>query len=165
MLDMRGMGTVYRRRESGHWWIQYYLKGKPYRESSGSEKKSDAQKLLRRKLAEIELHTFSEPALDRITIAELVADLLTWYVGEKRKPTFEKDARSRWTLHLAPFFAQAKASDLGTAQLRAYRVERTAAGAADATVNRELQVLRKAYRLAAEAEPPKVRRVPKFALP
>ena len=61
---MRGMGTVYRQQGRPIWWIQYYKSGKPYRESSGSEKKSDAQKLLRRKLAEIELHTFSEPALD-----------------------------------------------------------------------------------------------------
>jgi hypothetical protein len=46
--------------------------------------------------------------------------------------------------------------------MRAYRVKRTQDKAAFATINRELQVLRKAYKLAIESDPPRIDRIPKF---
>ncbi len=45
------MGTVYRR--GSIWWIKYYRNGKPFRESSKSQKISDAKRLLRRREGEI----------------------------------------------------------------------------------------------------------------
>jgi hypothetical protein len=39
--------------EGNVWWIKYYRHGKPYRESSKSEKVTDAQRLLKKREGEI----------------------------------------------------------------------------------------------------------------
>jgi hypothetical protein len=52
---------------------------------------------------------------------------------------------------------------LNTSMQRDYRAKRTRAGAADATIDREL-CIRKAYQLAADHDPPKVAKVPKFEI-
>ena len=77
----------------------------------------------------------------------------------------KKDTESRWIKHLAPYFGNTKAIDLGTTAMKNYRVRRLAEKASDPTVNRELQVIRKAFRLAAECDSPKVLRVPRFKFP
>jgi hypothetical protein len=164
MADMRGDGTVFRQKGSRFWWISYWRDGKRRRESSGSEEFKVARDLLNLRRAGAIVRAGEVPAStpETVTIAELVSDLLAWYLTENPRPVFHKDTLSRWELHLQPFFGDTKASELGSSHLRAYRVKRTAEKAAFATINRELQILRKAYKLAAESEPPKVLRVPKF---
>jgi hypothetical protein len=51
-MKPRGSGSVYRR--GGVWWIKFYDRtGRARRESSGSEVKSDAEKVLRKRLGEV----------------------------------------------------------------------------------------------------------------
>ena len=52
----RGFGSLFLR--GSVWWIKYYRLGKPYRESSGSEDLRRAEKLLKRRVAEIEMGQF-----------------------------------------------------------------------------------------------------------
>jgi hypothetical protein len=75
-----------------------------------------------------------------------------------------RSIESSWRLHLEPFFGKMKAIELSTEQQRKYRGGRSKAGASIATVNREVQFLRRAFKVAAEQDPPKIRRVPKFIL-
>jgi hypothetical protein len=84
----------------------------------------------------------------------------------KGKKTFAADTEARWRLHLQEKFEHVPAHRLTTTMLREYKGERFAEKdkPAVATVNRELQVIRRAFRLAANHEPPKVSRVPKFEL-
>jgi hypothetical protein len=42
---MRGMGRIYQR--GPIWWIAYYFNGEQKRESSNSERESDAKRLLK----------------------------------------------------------------------------------------------------------------------
>lgn len=171
---MRGDGTVYRQKGSKFWWISYWRGTQRRRESSKSEDFQVARNLLNLRRAGItptvDLPT-STP--ETVTIRELIDDLLNWYLSENPRPKFHKATQSQWNHHLKNFpfrlptgdsvrFADLKAAELGTQHLRAYRVKRTQEKAAFATINRELQVIRKAYKLAAEGEPPKVMRVPKF---
>ena len=99
-------------------------------------------------------------------MGELVDDLLAWYGTVARKPTFADDAEARWNLHLKTFFGDMRANQVTTDALRRYRKSRmTEANApAPATVNRELQVLRKAFKLAAKSSPPKIQVVPQFEM-
>src|SRR5436309_3630381 len=159
---MRGDGSIYLRGDV--WWMRFYRSGKPYSESAQPTVKTEARTKLRARVQESRSDKFVPPPIDRITISDLVQDLLAWYATENRKPTFAADVRSRWTRHLESFFGHMRASQLGTDQRREYRGHRTGEGATDTTVNSELQILRKAYRLASEAEPSKVRRVPRFVL-
>jgi hypothetical protein len=48
----RGQGSVYLRNGST-WWIRYYKNGRAFRESSGSEKRNEAEELLRTRLAAV----------------------------------------------------------------------------------------------------------------
>jgi integrase len=106
---------------------------------------------------------FVDPKLGRITVQDLVDDLLEHYkaVG---KLDFREDTARRWRNHLSASFAMMKAASLGTSALQSYRAKRMDEGASVASVNREVQVLRKAFKLAYEHEPPKVKRVPKFTI-
>jgi integrase len=172
--EMRGDGTVYRHKNSKFWWISYWRGTQRRRESSKSEDFQTARALLNLRRAGI------TPAVDlptstpeTVTIQELIDDLLNWYLSENPRPKFHKATESQWNHHLKNFtfqlpdgesirFADLKAAELGTQHLRAYRVKRTQEKAAFATINRELQVIRKACKLAAESEPPKIMRIPKF---
>jgi hypothetical protein len=58
-----------------------------------------------------------------------------------------------------PFFTRVRACDVATDRVRRYIDVRLAEGAQPATVNWELAVLKRAFSLARECTPPKVRAV------
>lgn len=58
------------------------------------------------------------------------------------------------------FFSRLRASDVATDRVRRYIDARLAAGAQPATINRELALLKRAFNLARECTPPKVKLVP-----
>src|SRR5262244_1499523 len=79
----RGEGTVYLRGRI--WWIKYSVNGEPVPESSGSDKESDARKLLRKRLGEIAAGRFIGPDAERVTVRELAEDYLNDYrVNDKK---------------------------------------------------------------------------------
>jgi len=67
-----------------------------------------------------------------------------------------------WSLHLKPFFGALRALDVSSGLVAKYVDSRQQEGAANATINRELAALKRMYRLAHQATPPKVLRVPAF---
>jgi integrase len=62
--------------------------------------------------------------------------------------------------HILPFFGPIRAAQFGTNKVKTYITKRKAAEAANATINRELAIVRRAFTLAFEHDPPKVARVP-----
>src|SRR5262249_32779096 len=74
------------------------------------------------------------------------------------------DAEERWKCHLQPVFENVRAAHLTTDMLEKYKASRDAEGASIATVNRELALLRRAYRLAKQCTPPTVADIPHFPL-
>src|SRR5262249_21132490 len=56
---LRGFGTVYQRGRI--WWISYWWRGEQKRESSGSVKRGDAERLLKRRLQELGRGRFIDP--------------------------------------------------------------------------------------------------------
>jgi len=145
---LQGFGTIYRRGRV--WWIKWSKDGKRRRESSKSERDSDAFKLLRRRIDEVARDRRRDPvAEDRVTMAQLFNALEADYTANGR--------RSRTTLafRLAPLreaFGQEKAHDVTAASIKRYKDQRQAAGKAPATVNRELAALRRAFTIAVEQE-------------
>ena len=49
----RGTGSVYRQKKSPNFWIQYYRNGRVYRESSQTDNRRKAEKLLQKRLGDI----------------------------------------------------------------------------------------------------------------
>jgi integrase len=74
----------------------------------------------------------------------------------------EYHARFRWRLHLRPAFGGLAPSQVTSATINGYVDARQQAGASNATINRELALLKRAYTLACRCEPPKVVRIPRF---
>lgn len=70
----------------------------------------------------------------------------------------------RWKLHLEPVFAAVRASQVSTDTLRRYVERRQTAKASNATINRELALLRSAFHLALKSSPARVARVPHFPI-
>ncbi len=161
---MRGQGRVYRptvRRKGGVlqetsiWWLDYSLRGRRHQESSHMTRKTDAQKLLRERMADREAGRLVGPSPDRVTFQQL---------RELVERQYELDGRrslGRIQIafdHLATFFGTKdetgdhsdRVVDITPTRVDAYTTQRLEAGAARATVNREVAALRRGFRLAVE---------------
>jgi len=156
----RGTGSLYLAAGSSVWWIKYYRNGRAYRESARTAHRRKAEKFLQRRLAEVSTGNFMGPQIERIRVSELADDLIRDYRINGRKSL--DWAERRWTLHLKPFFGELRAAQVGSELIARYVDERQTDKAGNATINRELAFLKRAYHLGYRATPPKVYRVPAF---
>ena len=96
-----------------------------------------------------------DPRADKVTIRELADDLKAEYAATGRRSL----DRLQFSLaHLLPALGDHRVVRLSTAQITAYTVTRREAGAANATINRELAALKRMLRLALQGE--KIHRAP-----
>ena len=160
MRRTNGTGCVYKRPDSPVWWLKYSRRGKAFRESSHETDQRKAEKMLRKRLGELEAGTFAGPQVERIKVQELAEDFIRDYRINGRKSL--DDAQARWTLHLEPFFGYMRAADVTSHQIASYVDSRQQEGASNATVNRELAALKRMFRIGVQATPPKVMRMPSF---
>lgn len=143
---MRGDGTIYKR--GNIFWLRYYRNGKLITLSSGTDNERKARASLKK-----EVHysrsqqRWLYPAQRSVTTEKIVLKLLDHYraIGKER---FGAYAQAAWKNHLSPVFGSLLAADITSYDCDKYRTSRTAEGAAQATVNRELAVLRRACVLA-----------------
>jgi integrase len=136
------------------WWIRYNRNGRRFEESSGSKLKQDATRLLKLREGDVAKGIAVSPALHRVTVDDVVQDVLNDYAANGKKTTAEVERR--WRLHLLPAFGGRRVSSITTSDLRAYVARRQAGtpdepGAKPATINRELAILKRGLRLAVQA--------------
>lgn len=162
---MRGMGRIFKRPNSSSWWIAYCHRGKEIRESSGSDERKLAERLLKQRLKEIGadslgLKAFVGPQQDRILVSELLdaleADLKLRQVRSlTRIQSHLKRAQNA--------FGDRRALDVTTETVDRYIEFRLSEKAAPATVNRETGLLAQAFKLAVERQristAPKIRKL------
>lgn len=151
----RGSGSIYQN-GSAVWWVKFYVRGISRRESSHSTDRKVAEKLLKRRLAEVETKTYIPRT--NVKVDELIADLFAEYRQQRRKSI--KTAEWRWKKHLQPFFTKLPADDVNTDLVQRYCATREGEQASGASINRELSVLKRAFHLAMKRTPPKVRSCP-----
>lgn len=153
----RGTGSIFRKPPNKNWFIQFYKKGKRIREGTGSPDFDAAKKLLRQRLHEIDQNEYvkrqSRPARVRDLYEALKLERETNRKGR------ERELPNRWA-HLEPEFGAVLAAEVTTDDVRRYTSARQKAGAANATINRELATLKRMFRLAMQSTPPKVSRIP-----
>lgn len=155
-MTVRGDGRTFLRGRT--WWIAYYgpagEKWQQIRESSGSESEVVAQKLLKRRIREVENHRdgtrhFGGPKQERVTVAKLLDSLKANYQERGIK------SLGRTLNHMKPvrdFFGHYRAAQVTPDTIRAFKKERREDGASDATINRALEILSAAYNLAIKEE-------------
>ncbi len=145
-MNRRGLGGAYRRGET--WWIRYFHDGKQYRGSSNSRSESRATALLKRRLGEIEGGHFIGPTGERITFEALIDDLVTDYKINTRRSL---PSALGYVKHLRAFFGLYKARAITTDAIRKYAKGRQDEGASNGSINRELALLKRAFRLSVKA--------------
>jgi integrase len=160
---VKGDGGVYKR--GNVYWVQYTQNGRTIKMSAKTGDKDIAKKRLRALVlkSRTDDNFFASLLPGRATIEELVLDLFSHYRTVKLKPKFADECEMRWNKHLLSVFGEMQADRLSSADVLSYRTARAEAGAAPATINRELQIIHASLVMGSEQEPPKVQRVPKFS--
>lgn len=168
-------GSIYLRPGSENWQIAYYdERGQLRRESSGTTSFREAENLLKARNGEVEKGTCLPSDAKHKTVGDVYQLLIDDYKMHKRASV--ESAEARWWAkvrnergevqqkpgRLQEWFGRLRAAELSTELLNRYVTYWQSQGLADATINRDLSALKRAYHLAHDATPPLVRSVPKF---
>ena len=147
---MRGTGRVFKRANSAFWWIAYCHRGKEIRESSASDDRKAAERLLKQRLKEIGadslgLKAFVGPKQDRLTVGELLDALESDFKLRRLKSLCQTLGHLRIVRNALGDLRAVAVSEVTVSR---YIERQLAEGKAPATVNRRTTLLGKAFRLA-----------------
>jgi integrase len=147
----RGEGRIFRRSGSSFLWCGYYLRGKEYRESTGTADRGKAERFLKHRLREIGADQigakpFVGPQQERMRVSKLLQALEEDYeLRGKDSPQFKAHVK-----HIREYFGEWRAVEVSAEAVDKYISTRREAGTAPATINRSTQLLAQAFKLAIE---------------
>jgi integrase len=137
------------RKTAATWWISYSTHGKRHRENAHSIKEADAARLLKLRLGQAAIGMPVGSQVERTTLGDILKMVEVDYAANGRRSL---DRVRHAGAHLKSFFDPAtKARILTADRITAYQAERLGQGAKSSTVNYELAVLRRAFRLGSRA--------------
>ncbi len=135
-------------RKSPTWWIQYHHHGKKFRESSKSDSRADAVKLLNRRMGEMGTGKLIGPDAEKVTFENLAAMIENDYKANSLK-SLER-AQSAMG-HLKATFGLDRALEITADRIDKYIIlRRDSERAKPATIHYELAILKRMFSLAVE---------------
>ncbi len=147
------MKHIYKRGDS--WYYQFTVKGKRFQGSIGDVSRAIAGEVAEKKRVEalegkLVERPIKSPLLGRHDaekdqFSDAAGEYMAYY-NQNHKPS----STDRWRsalLHLCRAFGSKRLDEISPFALESYKAERKGAGAADATVNRELACLRNLYNM------------------
>lgn len=156
MSSRKGMGGVYRpsysyggeKKQSSVYWCFYSIGGQKTRESTGTTKHQEAIRFLHCRLAE-RGQGISRRDLEKVKFADLVSRIEANYRQNGRRSL---DRMLASAAHLTSCFNGWRVVDITEPAIDSYIEKRLAAKAAPGTVNYELAILRRMFRLGQKAQ-------------
>jgi integrase len=145
-MSDRGDGYLYQRGRT--WWLGYYHHGRYVRESLGTTDQDAAEKLRKKRLKLVNTPHFVDPGTQRLRYEDLADAYLRDLRLNRRRSL--RDAE-RYVRQLGATFGSDRALDITPTRIEAYKEARLAEGVAPATVNRDLQALRRMFSIAVKA--------------
>jgi len=143
----RSEGCIYRVKNSANWYIKYYSHGKYHVEATGSADKKVAEKVLKDRLAKKTLGRLI-PGSSRVTFEDMEQYILDDYKTDGKRSL----DRIKISLeNLREYFSACRAETITTDKINIYKRERQAEDAANASINRDLSVLKRMFNLAIQA--------------
>ncbi len=154
-MKNRGLGFVYQPKykaattgevkTSQIWWISYSVRGDRQRESSESANRADAVRLLKLRTGQAAMGKPVGATVERTTLDDLIAMVEADYIANGRRSLDRVKFAAR---HLRAFFdGHCKARALTSDRIVAFQAYRREQGAKPSTVNYEVAVLRRGFRL------------------
>jgi integrase len=156
------MGSIYRPtykdrkglcRESSVYWIQYFVGGKRERENTHSESFEDAKNLLKMREGDVGSGKLTK-ASHGLLFGELLDDVATDYKINNRRSIDDLEARMP---RVKAYYGERKPLSINKADIAAYVSKRQQEPGhfkgkmtANASINRELAIIRRAFNLAIE---------------
>jgi integrase len=135
--------------------VRYSHNGHQIRESSRSTVYEDADRLLKKRQGEIAIGRFAGLAAEQVTMAELIAAVHQDYRDNAYRSLPQLLSRLK---RLVPHFGAIRAATFSSDHVKRYRSKRLKEGATRAAINREMEILARAWSLAQKCDPPKVTR-------
>ena len=158
-MKTRGLGFIfqptYRDKTTGEkktvvtWWISYSIHGQRHKENAKSANRADGVRLLKQRIGEAAQGRPVGSQIDRTTFDDLAQMLFDDYRANGRRSL---DRAEQACAHLRDFFgAASRARDISADVITKYKARRLDERAKPSTVNYELAMLRRAFRLAIRA--------------
>lgn len=143
---MKGLGRTFLRGQT--WWIAYCYRGKEFRESSGSDRETDAKRLLKQRLGEMGQGKLLGPVETKVTFEQLADGLTRDYeINGKRSLASAKLS----IVHLRRFFGVDRVVDITADRINVY-VQQRQKEIAEQHEKRAVQKLRQARLLRGRAK-------------
>lgn len=136
------------RYEYGPYWIQYYQDGIKKRESTEVYSYAEALAKLNERRRQASKGMLIETSHKKLTVNDLLFNLCLDYKTNGRKSA--KLTKGRCTNHLLPILGGYRATQLTSTAIRNYIKVRQEEEASNASINRELAALKRAYHLAVQ---------------
>lgn len=153
-IDTQGniMASLYRKKGSANWYIKIHRPGQRSRPERIATKTSD------KKAAQQQLDALLGDLAHGLPLNPRLNTLEFWQLAELVQADYENEGfrtaaitKRRFEMHVVPFFGPMIATQITSIEIDKYKTMRRTAGAAKATIRRELELVKRAFTLGARA--------------